>query len=88
MPATTLGPGAKLRAARIAAGLTQAELAERLGIKQPSVAQAEKDRTKITLDRLLKFSLAIGCDPHSIDARLPTSRRTKKASLANDQAER
>ena len=70
MPQITLTPGAKLRAARLAAGLTQTELASRLGWNQSTVANLEADRKGMSLDRLDEVAQAIGCDPHSIDTRL------------------
>lgn len=49
-------PGALIRAAREAEGLTQAQLARRLGITQPSVARLEAagdNVTVVTLQRAL-----------------------------------
>ena len=39
--------GARLREARRQAGLTQRELAERLGVSQPMVAAVERGRTRV-----------------------------------------
>ena len=50
-------PAALIRAARSDAGLTQAKLAERLGISQPEVARLERpgaNPTLRTLDRALR----------------------------------
>ncbi len=56
-PAT---PGQLIRAARVKAGLTQQQLADRLGCAQPTVAQVEADRSGITLDRLGRLAEALG----------------------------
>jgi transcriptional regulator with XRE-family HTH domain len=77
MNPTTLGPGARLRAAREAAELTRRELADRLGKSYWTVSSLERDQDPITLDMIHEVALAIGCDPHSIDARLATSRKTR-----------
>jgi transcriptional regulator with XRE-family HTH domain len=52
-----VSPGSLLRAARLDAGLTQAQLAERLGLTQPAVAKLERpdaNPTVATLDRALR----------------------------------
>jgi transcriptional regulator with XRE-family HTH domain len=50
---------ALIREARLAAGLTQAELAHRAGLSQPAVARLERpgsNPTIATLDRVLRAS--------------------------------
>ena len=42
-------------------GITQAELATRLGITQSAVAQWEKGITKPAIDKLLKIAEYLGC---------------------------
>jgi transcriptional regulator with XRE-family HTH domain len=52
-----MSPGSLLRAARLDAGLTQAQLAARLGLTQPAMARLERpdaNPTVITLDRALR----------------------------------
>jgi transcriptional regulator with XRE-family HTH domain len=46
------GFGKRLRAARIAAGLTQAELAQRLGRSRPHLAHVEAETWGVTLTSL------------------------------------
>ena len=83
---TTLGPGARLRAAREAAGLTRRELAERLGVGYGSISNVELGTDTPTLDLIHRMAVAIGCDPHSIDGRLASTstrpRRSKASGLA------
>ena len=62
--------GARLRELRLAAGLTQAELARRTGIHRPNIARVEAGRHTPSLDTLARLASAIG---------VPTTR-----VLAND----
>lgn len=48
-------PGSWLRDARIAAGMTQAELAVALGVKQPSISRWERSNA---LPRMVVLSVA------------------------------
>ena len=52
--------GAKLRALRLAAGLTQAELARRTGIHRPNIARVEAGRHTPSLETLARLAHAIG----------------------------
>ena len=71
--------GELLTKARIARGLTQAELGELLGMTQQQVQRYERDGwQKISLWRLAKTAEALGLDL-SIRARLPAS-NTARAS--------
>jgi transcriptional regulator with XRE-family HTH domain len=63
-------PADRLRAARKVAGLSQREVADRLGIKQPVYHRAESGARPVTLDWLLRAADAIGCDPNDLDPRL------------------
>lgn len=45
-------PSALIREARLAAGLTQAQLADRLGATQSAIAQLERPTANPTIDRL------------------------------------
>jgi transcriptional regulator with XRE-family HTH domain len=62
-----------LRTARLEAGLTQAQLAGRLGLTQPAVAKLERadaNPTVATLDRALRATgrrLALVSDPPDVD---------------------
>ncbi len=46
--------------ARKAAGLTQAQVAEKMGTKQTYVAQLERGRRNLTLGTLVRFAAACG----------------------------
>ncbi len=52
-------PGFQLRRARESAGLTQQELAERLGISQQAVARAERWQSNPTVRFLESWALAL-----------------------------
>lgn len=64
------GHGANLRAARLAAGLTQAVLASRIGTQQTHVAKVERGKEDPTLEWLYRAAVAIGCKPCDLDPRL------------------
>ena len=52
--------GARLKALRLAAGLTQAELARRTGIHRPNIARVEAGRHTPSLETLSRIAHAIG----------------------------
>ena len=52
--------GARLRSLRLAAGLTQAELARRTGIHRPNIARVEAGRHTPSLETLSRLAAAIG----------------------------
>jgi transcriptional regulator with XRE-family HTH domain len=54
--------GSLLRQARTAAGLTQLELARRLGIAQPGLARLESDQANPKIDTLRRAIRATGHD--------------------------
>lgn len=56
----------RLRAARTKAGLTQAELAERLGSSQSRVAKMEAGDRSVSIDLLLRSLLQLGVTPRQI----------------------
>jgi DNA-binding XRE family transcriptional regulator len=45
---------------RVEAGLTSAEVAERMGIKPPTVSRMEKNATKMSYETLLRYARACG----------------------------
>ena len=53
-------PGYLLRTAREAAGLTQTQLAEKLGITQQAVARAERWNSNLTVGLMNKWAKACG----------------------------
>lgn len=58
--------GAALAAARDRAGLTQAQLAKRLGKPQSFVSNYERGQRRIDVLELLRIVEALGGDPHSV----------------------
>lgn len=58
--------GARLAAVRESAGLTQEELATRLGIATRNVQRVEAGRRNLTLQTIERFAKALGVDPTSI----------------------
>jgi DNA-binding XRE family transcriptional regulator len=55
-----LGPGYQIARLRIARGLTQAQLAQMVGTKQPSIARLEKGDSTPSLAFLEKLAEALG----------------------------
>lgn len=62
--------GARLRERRLAAGLTQRELAEKSGVPQPNIAAYERGRREPAMENVLKLDLAL---------RAPTMERLRAA---------
>jgi transcriptional regulator with XRE-family HTH domain len=58
----TARAGEILRQAREHAGLSQRQLAERLGCTQPAVSQAEAGGAALSIATLRRFADALGCD--------------------------
>lgn len=66
-------------ALREAAGLTQAELANRAGMKQPRIADIERDASNPTLETISRIALALGVSADQllaepVEATLATAR--------------
>ena len=57
-----MSSGSILREARLRAGLTQADLADRTGTTQSSVARWEANRSRPTLETLTRLVRACGLD--------------------------
>jgi DNA-binding XRE family transcriptional regulator len=55
------GCGPLVRAARVAAGLTQTEVARRAGMKQSSLSDLERGRWNPTRPLLVRIAAALGC---------------------------
>jgi transcriptional regulator with XRE-family HTH domain len=55
--------GIRLADARVDAGLTQEQVAARIGLSRPSVANIEAGRQDVPLSHLLLFIRATGTDP-------------------------
>jgi DNA-binding XRE family transcriptional regulator len=61
-PWEPLRPGYVLRAAREQAGLTQEELADRLGVSQQAVARAERCESNPTVSLMQRWARACGAE--------------------------
>ena len=55
--------GERLRQARLAAGMTQAEMAERSGIHEQYVGRVEQGRKNLRLDTMVRLAMVVG---HSV----------------------
>lgn len=83
---TSIMVGSAVRAARRRAGVSQAELAERAGTSQPSIARLEKGQvspTVITLDRIaraLETDLVIDFEPQPMHRQGTSSTRHENSS--------
>ena len=60
-PPTNAEIGAKVRAARVKAGLTQPELGEKIGRKVQSVSKYEKGEDALTVVMLATIAIALDC---------------------------
>jgi len=56
----------ELRARRVAKGVTQGELAKRLGSSQSRVAKMEAADASVTMDLLVRAHLALGATPKDL----------------------
>lgn len=74
-----------LRDARIEAGLTQEDVAERLGTKQPAIARLERDHEgRFSLRRFAEFALACGMIP--LEVPLKPAEKVRRYALASTGA--
>lgn len=55
-----MSPSEMMRAARLAAGVSQTELAERLGRNQASISRAERGDTDVTVPEYIAWMQALG----------------------------
>ena len=58
--------GANIRAIRKSRGLTQAELAERMGVVKATISSWELDRTQIKMEKLEELCNALSCQKSDI----------------------
>lgn len=63
--------GERLRALRLAAGLTQEKLAERADVHATYVGQLERGEKNATVESVCKLTRALGTDPAALFAHLP-----------------
>jgi transcriptional regulator with XRE-family HTH domain len=55
--------GIRVSKIRIVIGLSQLELAERLGYERSSISNIEAGRQRVLLDDVGRFAKALGCSP-------------------------
>ena len=67
---------------RLAAGLSQREMAERLGVSQSMVAKLETGRARLTVDTLHRLAATLGVD-FVITPQTPLLVRTHQAAAAS-----
>jgi transcriptional regulator with XRE-family HTH domain len=68
-------PGAELRRARTAAGLTQEQLSFRAGLSRPYISQLERDAKSPTLDTLFLLCDALGISAADMVGRVEAARK-------------
>lgn len=71
MPKTTTTPGQRVRAARQAAGLTQAKLAARAGLHVMTVRKIELGSLSLSVEAALALAAELGIRPGSLMASCP-----------------
>lgn len=74
---TTDSFAARLRDARKAVGLSQSQLAERVGLTQGRIAQLERGDPS-DLQQRYDLAVALGVDPATLDGRLASVRRRRR----------
>jgi transcriptional regulator with XRE-family HTH domain len=68
----------RLRALRTAAKLTQAQLAEKAGVRQATVSDLESGKGRRLLVVMDKLARALGVEPGELLERVPARRRGKQ----------
>ena len=72
-----MAPGEALRRARLAAGMTQAELGRLAGLTDGQVSRLESGARDGTLDTWRRICAAVGLDPAAVLAPLPEDSETE-----------
>lgn len=80
-PECTLGQN--LRAARLSRGLTQGQLAVRLGVTRQAISKWERGQSQPDLDNLRQLAEVYGC---TVDELLGASGHTEAGAASNDTA--
>ena len=75
----------ELRSQREDHGLTQTELAERLGSSQSRVAKMEAGDSTVSVDLLIRGLLAVGASPSEIAGAIDRTRPGKRSSTTKRQ---
>jgi transcriptional regulator with XRE-family HTH domain len=58
--------GQNIKAAREKAGISQTELAERIGTTRQQIGKYEQDKQDMTVARMLRIAAALGIDPSTL----------------------
>ena len=58
--------GQNIKAAREAAGISQTELAKRIGTTRQQIGKYETDKQDMTLNRLFQIASALGVEPDTL----------------------
>ncbi len=69
-PKTRRAVARALRAARLAAGFTQRELAARLELSASAISAMEQGRRGVSVDELVFIARALGMDPKALLTRM------------------
>jgi transcriptional regulator with XRE-family HTH domain len=73
--------GGRIKAARIAAKMTQVQLANKVGVAQPTLAIWEKGSTRISDDTLVRLEAALNLPPGQLAQLLPDGHPAKKFAV-------
>lgn len=73
--------GQRLRAIRIQRGLSQAELAEALGVTQPNISAVEIGRRGLTIQQLVRLTRALHVSPDEVlgEKKAPKDSKTRRS---------
>lgn len=63
----------RLKTLRQQRGLTQGELAERVGVRQPSINRYERNNRKLSAEKIYQLAEALGVHPGEILQELPAT---------------
>lgn len=58
--------GKNIKAARERAGISQTELAERIGTTRQQIGKYETDKQDMTVARMLRIAAALGVEPNTL----------------------
>lgn len=72
--------GSRLSLARQRAGLSQAQVAERLNLPRPSIAEIEAGRRRVAVDEMIRFA-----DLYQVDMNWLSGRDADKVDTARDR---
>jgi transcriptional regulator with XRE-family HTH domain len=74
------GMGRRIKLLRVSFNLSQAELAEKIGVSFQQLQKYESGKSEVTVTRLLSIAQALGVPPELIIGTHPSSVRAKEGS--------